>query len=167
MERIGGGFDISIDNPRLNIDTLNHSNISDSSKTEEHKSLYNINNRSLLQEPIEESKSDTSLDTQSVLNNDMFTGLALDFRSNDSMLPIPNRDNIEERMRVLRRNFESYNNDSSSDSSESSIQPLSTCSKLDQEDVNTDYNLIDPEEVRTLLQCTICYHQMSEMNHLM
>ena len=151
-------FNLSLGNIRIdNIDDIdsiaspanaNNHDDSDSSDIDFQQSANRIQH--------EESKTDSSALSHGLnLNPDVFNDLHLNFRSDGNDLQVQNRDTIEERMRILRNNFEHNNYDSSSNSSDSSIQPLSTCSKIAEDDPKTDFNMIGAEEVKNLLQCTI------------
>lgn len=85
---------------------------------------------------------------------------------------VPPRDNIEERMRLLRQqfyNYENYNTPSSDTSSSSSDsrfsddneEQKSTQSEVQQE-APINYNSINTEDVKKILTCYICYGLMSK-----
>ena len=168
MNHIGGlRADLSENEDRLGIRAgimrFISSNGSNNSNTS--ISVRNINHSLLQDNQDEESKSDTTSHNSNLpIQNQRRLSMGLDFRSESDMPHMPLRDNIEERMRLLRRNFENYDS-SMSESSDPSIEPLSTCSKINEEKIK--YNKIPIEDVKSILECTICFGQMTEKNHSM
>lgn len=154
MERIGGyGLDTS-----YIVDANRFEGLSDTDKTEEVKSVSEFQSHRLplasLEGPrnIEESISDTSDGTENnAINNDSFMDFELNFRNREMPIPLSQQDNIEERMRLLRQNFNNYN-DSDTYSSDSSIQELLVIPRGEREERKIEYNQISIEEVKNLLQ---------------